>query len=129
MTARLPDWETRLSAYLANASAEVGEAREFYCGLFPAGAVEAVTGENPARELQGRLGTAAKRLSAIADRLFLQVPVGLAQRGDLAWYENTLGVVIGGDALFVTAGPDPELQRVPRALWQKAWSVGRGRNP
>lgn len=123
MSGRLPTWDMALASYLAQVVPEVREGRDDLCALFAAGAVEAVTGDNPAARFRGRYAEVAEALEATIDGLFPEVPRAFAQRGDLAWYDGSVGVVVGGDALFVG---DNDLEHVPRALWVKAWGVGRG---
>jgi hypothetical protein len=57
------------------------------------------------------------------DAKFPEVSIGYAQRGDLAFFDDSIGVVMGGFAYFVS---DDGLERIPRELWNKCWSVGRG---
>ncbi len=52
-----------------------------------------------------------------------EVEIGQAQRGDLAFLDGSVGVVMGGFAYFVS---DDGLERINRSLWDKCWSVGRG---
>lgn len=128
MTARLPDWETRLVAYMAAARERVRDGDEKYCALFACGAVEAVTGENPADAYRGRYRQVADDLEATFDANFDERPMALAQRGDLAWHDGSVGVVMGAEAVFVGEQPEgtPALVTVPRAEWAKAWGVGHG---
>lgn len=121
MTARLPDWETRWLAYLSAAHVAVQEGREDYCALFAAGSVEAVTGDNPTTPFRGHFHEVAENLELVISGLFPEIAPGVASRGDLAWHEGSVGVVIGGEALFV--GHDNDLVRVPRAAWERAWQV------
>jgi len=120
--ARLPGWETRFYAYLADALRAVQEGREDYCALFAAGAVEAITGEDPAAAFRGRYREVADNLETVISGLFPEIAPGLAGRGDLAWHEGSVGVIIGGEALFIGAHDD--FVRLPRHVWEKAWSVG-----
>ena len=121
MTARLPNWDQRLFAYLSTARVAVRSGDTNYCALFAAGAVEAVTGEDPAAAFRGHYREAADNLETVISGLFPEIAVGQAGRGDLAWHEGSVGVVIGGEALFV--GYDRDLVRVPRPAWEKAWQV------
>lgn len=125
---RLSDWETRFAAFLEHAGEQARAGNKNYCALFAAEAVEAVTGQNPARAFRGRYVETATRLEATIDGLFPQRHVAFARRADLAWNGEAVGVVIGSDALFVGSTPEgePGLMRVPRAEWVKAWSVGNG---
>ena len=102
--------------------------------MFAAGAVEAITGENPIPEFIGAydsLKTSIKALKTIGagtlektmDAKFTEIPIGYAQTGDLAFHDGSIGVIIDSDALFVS---DDGLVRISRDKWTKAWSVGRG---
>jgi hypothetical protein len=122
MSSRLSDWETRFVEYLAAARVDVREGRQDYCALFAAGSVEAVTGENPATQFRGHYREVADHLEAVVSGLFAEILPSVAGRGDLAWYDGSVGVIIGGEALFV--GDDRTFTRVPRHLWDRAWSVG-----
>lgn len=127
MSDRLQDWEARFVAYLteANAAALAGDGD--YCALFACGAVEAVTGDDPADGFRGRFAEVRDNLEATIDDLFSEIPLALAQRGDLAWHDGSVGVVIGGEALFIgeVVGV-PGLVRIARRDWVKAWGVGHG---
>lgn len=125
---RLPDWETRLSAYLADARPRVQAREQNLCALFAAGAVEAVTGTDPAKPFRRKYAATAKRLEAAMDELTAARPAALARRGDLAWHGGSVGVVVGSEAVFVGETPAgaPDLVRVHRRDWEKAWSVGNG---
>lgn len=122
MTGRLPNWDTRFSEYLAAARADVRAGKRNLCGLFAAGSVEAITGENPATQFRGHYREVADNLEAVVSGLFAEIALGVAGRGDLAWYDNSVGVIIGGEALFI--GHDRDFIRVPRVGWLRAWSVG-----
>lgn len=128
LTDRLSDWETRFADYLAEATIAVRAGRENFCALFAAGAVEAVTGTNPAKKYRGRFRETAGRLEAALDETFAERPPALARRADLVWHNGAVGVVIGSDALFVGTNETdaPDLLRVARRDWAKAWSVGNG---
>lgn len=121
MTERLPDWEIRFLAYLGDARAAVREGRENYCALFCAGSVDALTGSNPADAFRGHFREVADNLETVIASLFPEIAVGVAGRGDLAWHDGSVGVIIGGEALFV--GEENDFVRVPRHLWEKAWQV------
>lgn len=124
---RRPDWEARLVAYMDAARLAVEAGDEAFCGLFAAGAVEAVTGDDLAAQYRGRYREIAARLEAVIDEHLPERPRALAQRGDLAWHDGSVGVVMGDNAYFVgERDGKPALVNVPRAEWQKAWGVGHG---
>ena len=128
---RLADWEARLSDYLTDMAGKVYSYGEHDCALFAAGAVLAMTGNDPAGEFRGRYSTAggsvkalkkdgAGDLEATIAAKFEVKPIGFAQRGDLVTYAGAVGVCIGADALLVTDGG---LTRVPRSDWTGAFAV------
>lgn len=131
---RLSNWEEALVNYIAIKRHEPFEYGVNDCCLFAAGAVEAVTGEDPMPEFRGEydsLKTSLKvikeigagTLEATLDAKFPEVEIGLAQRGDLAFLDGSVGVVMGGFAYFVS---DDGLERINRSFWDKCWGVGRG---
>jgi hypothetical protein len=131
---RIPAWEDALVNYIAIKRHEPFEYGVNDCCLFAAGAVIEVTGEDPMPEFRGKydsLKTSLKvikeigagTLEATLDGKFPEVGIGHAQRGDLAFFDGSVGVVMGGFAYFAS---DDGLERVPRAMWDKCWSVGRG---
>lgn len=94
---RRPDWRVRLDAYVAAAWRAPFDWGSNNCGLFVAGAIEAMTGVDPAAELRERLRAgprqvrrAVRRVTghrdhvAMAASLFASCPRAEAQVGDLA---------------------------------------------
>lgn len=131
---RISAWEEALSDYIATKRHEPFEYGVNDCCLFAAGAVEAITGEDPMPEFRGKYDSlktslqvikdiGAGTLEATMDAKFPEVEIGMAQRGDLAFLDGSVGVVMGGFAYFVS---DDGLERINRSLWDKCWSVGRG---
>ena len=131
---RISTWEEALSEYIIAKRHEPFEYGVNDCCLFAAGAVEAITGEDPMPEFRGKYDSlktslqvikdiGAGTLEATMDGKFSEVEIGQAQRGDLAFFDGSVGVVMGGFAYFVS---DDGLERINRSLWDKCWSVGRG---
>lgn len=131
---RISVWEDALANYIAIKRHQPFEYGVNDCCLFAAGAVLEVTGEDPMSEFRGKydsLKTSLKvikeigagTLEATMDAKFPEVAIGNAQRGDLAFFDDSVGVVMGGFAYFVS---DDGLERIPRDMWDKSWSVGRG---
>jgi uncharacterized protein DUF6950 len=134
------DWDQRFSEWLELTSCRPHRFGHFDCLMQPAGAIEAQTGRDFGEGHRGRYrsarGAAAylRRLGfsspgALLDSILDPVPPAFAQRGDIALVnlpdgEGAPGVVIGGEALFMVHGAAEPL-RLPRAMWVKAWSVGR----
>jgi len=131
---RIPTWEDALANYIAIKRHEPFEYGVNDCCLFAAGAVLEITGEDPMPEFRGKYYSlkgslkaikeiGAGTLEATLDGKFPEVEIGYAQRGDLAFFDGSVGVVISGFAYFAS---DDGLEKVPRAMWDKCWSVGRG---
>jgi len=131
---RISTWEDALVNYIAVKRHEPFEYGVNDCCLFAAGAVEAITGQDPMPEFRGKydsLKTSLKvikeigagTLEATLDGKFPEGGIGQAQRGDLAFFDGSVGVVMGGFAYFAS---DDGLEKVPRAMWDKCWSVGLG---
>jgi hypothetical protein len=131
---RLSDWESRLSEYIDSKRGKPFRYGSNDCCMFAAGAVEAMTGIDPMPEYRGKYKTKASSIKALQeigngdlestiDAKFPVIPVGWAQRGDIAFFDGSLGMVMDGFAWFVS---DEGLERVPRSMWDKTWSVARG---
>ncbi len=95
MISRQPDWRPRLVAYLATVSAKPFAYGSQDCALFVAGAVEAMTGSDPAagyrglyQSLKGGLKLLAR--DGLADHVtllratFEEIPIAFAGVGDIA---------------------------------------------
>ncbi|PKP85816.1 MAG: hypothetical protein CVT80_00265 [Alphaproteobacteria bacterium HGW-Alphaproteobacteria-2] len=112
---RCTDWHARLTAFLARAARSEFRPGDLDCALFAAGAVEAVTGLDPAASLRGRYATlddGYARLAALgfadhvalAQSLFAEVPPAMAWPGDLAEVETAEGPALGvvqGQCVYV----------------------------
>lgn len=132
---RLPDWEDRLVAFLTVHTDRPFAWGQWDCALYATACAAAITGEDRAAEYRGTYSTregSAKALRELGkgtlirtmDSLFDRKPMGMAQRGDLVWAENAVGVCIGAVAMFVGAeGSHEGLVSIPRGSWQKAWAV------
>lgn len=135
MPKRLPDWHPRLTAYLGKITPVAFRMGSQDCALFAAGAVEAMTGHDPAAGFRGTytdLKTGLKRLKAagfdshvqIADRLFERVHPAFAQVGDLALIEVSEGYALGVVAGEMLACLNPQgLAWMPRSAAVAAWTV------
>ena len=113
---RRPDWRVRLSDYLALVAPAAFRPGQHDCAMFAAGAVEAMTGKDPAADLRGTYrslaaGQAALVAAGYADQvafvadLFPEIPAAMAAVGDLAVMDGegagmALGVVQGA-AVYV----------------------------
>lgn len=131
---RASDWEAALSKYINVMRHAPFEYGVNDCCMFAAGAVEAMTGVDAMAEFRGKYDSAlsaakalrdigAGSLEATIDTKFSEVAISQAKRGDIALFDDSLGIVSGSFAWFVS---DDGLERVQRADWQKTWSVGHG---
>ena len=131
---RISAWEDALVNYIAIKRHEPFDYGVNDCCLFAAGAVEAITGEDHMSEFRGKYDSlktsliairdiGAGTLEATMDGKFPEVGIGNAQRGDLAFFDDSIGVVMGSFAYFVS---DDGLERINRSFWDKCWGVGRG---
>jgi hypothetical protein len=143
MTERLPDWERRLSQFIADNRDREFAWGDWDCILFATACAAELTGEDHAAPFRGQYSDrrGARRvlreigqgtLLRTVDHHFKRKPASFAQRGDLVWHAGCVGVSLGKAAAFIT---DPvamdalEAPRVggfamlPRTDWQKAWTV------
>lgn len=131
MRSRLPDWEARLNAYIEAVSGVDYAYGVHDCGLFCAGAVEAMTGDDPGAVFRGAYDDAVGAakvlrakgrgtLIATVASMFDEKPPAFAQRGDIVWNGEAIGICFGPMALFVSNGG---LTRVARSEWERAFGV------
>lgn len=113
---RLPDWKPRLAAYLSSCARQPFAEGRHDCALFAAGAVGAMTGNDPAARWRGKYQTTRRGLGllkragfadhiALAVHLFAEVHPAFACAGDLAIVgadanDRALGVV-QGEAVYL----------------------------
>lgn len=133
---RLPDWEDRLHAYLVEHEGAVFAWGQTDCALFAAGAVLAQTGDDFAAPFRGQYRSAAGSVRALKTwgagdlastigTVLPEIPTGFAKRGDIVMFAASAGVCVGADGLFIGEEDGaPGLVRIPRADWDRAWSVG-----
>lgn len=136
MVSRLPDWEARLSAFLAANRDRPFAWGSWDCALFATACAAEITGEDRAAAFRARgysdahgAALALRELGkgtlvATMDDLFDPQPVGFARRGDIVMANGALGVCIGAVGLFVgEEGTHEGLVSIPRAEWTRAWRV------
>ena len=129
---RRHDWPERLDAYVESRRLEPFAFGSHDCCQFAAGAVEAITGENPADRWHYADETEALQLLDLHGGVEGLVTIALgdpvhpsrAHRGDvvLAEFETgaTAGICLGNECVFpVELG----LRFVPRTAALKAWRV------
>lgn len=132
---RHPGWRGRLAAYLGTCAGRPFEWGTHDCALFAAGAIEAMTGEDPGAAFRGRYRTFKGGLKALqkvghADHVALavalldEVPPAFAQAGDLAMIQTPEGAAMGivqGHRIYVLR---PEgLATVDLLQAARAWRV------
>jgi len=110
---RYPDWPVRLNKYIIKAEKLEFKLGTHDCCTFAAGAIEAITGEDPMPEFRNHYDdwkSADDALDEIGyDNLYktLTKKFGKAvlgqkgQKGDLAFYEGSCGIVLGRYAMFL----------------------------
>ncbi|MEG3166543.1 hypothetical protein U1701_18435 [Sphingomonas sp. PB2P19] len=134
---RAPDWEERTAVYLDRVADQPFKWGEHDCALFAAGAINAMTGTDPAADLRGIYTDRASAAAALKDHgagtLLKTVTAWLgqpkhpafAQRGDIVMKDRTtLGVCVGLHSWFVGEehGVDG-LVAIPTANCTKAFTV------
>ncbi|WP_439710867.1 DUF6950 family protein [Brucella anthropi] len=125
------DWEKRLVATTEahlNTPLVWGQSD---CILTVADVVDAVLGDDPAKDIRGKYKSKAgayrlirqrgfKSVADVLASLFEEIPVALAQRGDLGVYENTAGYFC--EYGFAVKGEDG-LRFLPRTMAERAFKV------
>ncbi len=109
------DWPIKLNAYLVEVQGTEFKLGEFDCCTFVAGAIEAMTGEDPMPEFRGKYDdwdSANKTVAAadggtlyeiLKDKFGEPVIGQKGQKGDIAFYEDSCGIVLGIYAIFLGA--------------------------
>lgn len=132
MAVKFNDWEKRLAAYIAQVRRDVDALGASPCARFAAGAVDAQTGVDVHKPYEGKYDgelSAAKALRKIGagdlestfDLYFKRrESPAFAQRGDVVFADDSVGVCIGATALFIHHS---DLVEVPRKHWLIAWAA------
>lgn len=134
MMDRLSNWESNLSEYLSSKRNEPFQYGKHDCCTFASGAVKAVTGQNPMADIDHGYDTKIgslrvikslghTNLEQVLDNMFYPCSIGFAQTGDLAFYDGSVGIVVGSKAVFAT---QIGYTMIDRSEWTKAWGIGRG---
>jgi hypothetical protein len=122
---RLSDWPERLNAYIESRRKAVFLWGENDCAMFCAGAIEAMTGQNPLADWDVSEHQAISERGEVSEFVsqFLgdAIPVLQARRGDIAiTAEGSLGVVIGNRVATPT---DKGVAFAPLSRYAHAWRV------
>jgi hypothetical protein len=131
-----PGWENRLIAYLAAVRAQPYQSAQLDSGMFPAGAVAAMTGVDHVKAYRGKYKTAARGKAMLRNKGFADYvefvaskfeehksPL-MAQRGDLVAIEQdgvaVLGIVQGEHIYVMTPAG---LGMVPLTRAKRAFKI------
>lgn len=110
---RRPDWPVRLNQYIVSVRDRPFAYGNYDCCIFVAGAIEAMTGEDPMTEYRGQydsVATGAAALRTLGQGTLFKtlyrkfgkpLPGAHGRKGDIAWYNGALGLVLGRVAMFV----------------------------
>jgi hypothetical protein len=114
---RTPDWRARLARYVSGVARVRFRSGEHDCGMFAAGAIQVMTGEDVAAKFrgyrtieEGRSAVAAAGFGSMGDYLasiMPEVEPPFAQVGDIVALEEN-----GEEALGVVQGPSIYVLRV-----------------
>lgn len=131
---RRADWQRRLAEYIQKVQHRKFRWGRFDCCLFAAGAVKAMTGKDPMPEFRGQYTSEATAKQALRDigsgtlyntmraKFGNPVPAVQANRGDIAWLEGCLGIIVSRYAIMIFA--DGRMAKIPvRGSGMKAWRV------
>lgn len=140
---RFEDWTVRLDAYLIWIGEDAFEWGRHDCALFACNVVQELTGADLANDFRGKYHTKAGAYAALkkfaggglektaekiaAEHGMEEVPVRMAQRGDIVLLEATEGptlAVVCLDGTHVTAPGPTGLTRWPVDKGLRAWKVG-----
>lgn len=102
---RFPDWQARLAGWLRDNRKRAFEQGKWDCGLFAAGAIEAMTGVDVVAEVRGRYTTTRGAMRVLKrlghkDHIALfashlpEVPLLSARPGDLVTFEAEDGLAL-----------------------------------
>lgn len=110
---RYPNWPVRLNEYILESEKKTFKLGKHDCCTFTAGAIKAITGEDPMKEFRGQYNdwkSAKDALDEIGyDNLYKTLAkkfgpsiLGVkGQKGDLAFYEGACGIILGRYAMFL----------------------------
>lgn len=132
---RRADWHQRLTVYLAECQSRPFAYGRHDCALFAAGAIEAMTGHDPAgndrgkyKTIRGGLGRLKRRKIkdhiAAADTMFEACATNMVRPGDLVAVKADPGMALGivqGEMIYVLSPSG--LGLVPITLAEKAWKI------
>lgn len=134
---RRPDWKGRLARYVTECFQRPFVPGQFDCALFVAGAVEAMTGHDPAAPFKGVYTSFEEGLTilraaghddpvAMVAALFEEVHPVFAQPGDIVTVDGQAGYALGivqGDRVYALHPDGAGVGLVPRDRVLRAWRV------
>lgn len=110
---RYEDWPPRLNAYVLSVQDKEFDVGVHDCTTFCAGAVEAITGVDYMEEFRDKydsMESGEEALKTIGEgglyktltkKFGKSLPGARGQRGDIAYYEGSCGIVLGRVAVFL----------------------------
>jgi hypothetical protein len=111
MIKRKPDWQIHLNKYIAEVQSKKFKYGKWDCCHFGAGAIKAITGSDLMKEYRGKYKSKKEAMEILdkkplfeilKEKLGKPVPAAQAKRGDLAFHEGRVGIIIGRYAIFLT---------------------------
>lgn len=109
---RSTDWSVKLNQYILNAQKRVFKYGEFDCCIFVADAVKEMTGIDFMEEFRGKYDTIeggnllletvgkGSLYDTLVNKFGDPVPGVYGTKGDIAFYEDCCGLILGNRALF-----------------------------
>jgi len=110
---RRPDWDIRFNEYLIAVRDREFRYGVHDCCIFAADAIHEMTGVDPMAEFRGRYDSvetgrqalreigAGTLLKTLYKKFGKPLPGAFGCKGDLAWYNGALGIVLGPQAIFI----------------------------
>lgn len=127
---RKPDWANCLNRYLNEIRHKKFKFGEHDCAILVAGAVEAMTGEDPMRDIPEyknwkdvkKILKGSSFYRELRKRFGNPVNAAHGHQGDIAYHEKSLGIILGKRALFF--GENGYVM-IPISHVEKAFHVGK----
>lgn len=117
---RRVSWDADLQSYV-----DGKRDADMPCGVFAAGAVEAMTGTDLLRQFKGRMTWAKNNLVEAVDSVLERRGVAFARTGDLVMADGNVGVCMGDVAAFMALYEGQTGTALVSTLnCDKAWTVG-----
>jgi hypothetical protein len=114
MMIKYPDWNIKLNQYFLDVRDNKFQYGKHDCCTFICGAIEVMTGEDIMSEYRGNYNSKRSGAKAIKDlgqgtllktlikKLGKSQPGVYGNKGDIAWYNNACGLVLGRESIFIS---------------------------